>query len=69
MGLATEPDGTSRDTELDDAELAAAGFAQPGQTPRGLIGSLSTVDHKVVGRRYLVTAFVFLCLGGLKRRR
>ena len=40
-------------------------LARTWATPRGLIGSLSTVDHKVVARRYLVTAFVFLCLGGL----
>ena len=26
----------------------------------GLIGWLSTVDHKEIGRRYIVTAFVFL---------
>ena len=31
----------------------------------GLWGWLSTVDHKEVGRRYLVTAFVFLLLGGV----
>src|SRR4029078_12007257 len=30
-----------------------------------LIGFLSTTDHKVVGRRYIVTAFVFLVLAGL----
>jgi cytochrome c oxidase subunit 1 len=34
--------------------------------PRGLIGWLSTTDHKEVGRRYLVTAFVFFILGGLE---
>jgi cytochrome c oxidase subunit 1 len=34
-------------------------------TPRGLWGALSTVDHKIIGRRYIVTAFVFLALGGL----
>jgi cytochrome c oxidase subunit 1 len=31
----------------------------------GLIGWLSTTDHKEVGRRYLVTAFIFLILGGV----
>ncbi|TGQ54973.1 cytochrome ubiquinol oxidase subunit I, partial [Mesorhizobium sp. M1C.F.Ca.ET.212.01.1.1] len=29
------------------------------------VGALSSVDHKIVARRYLITAFVFLCLGGL----
>jgi cytochrome c oxidase subunit I len=33
--------------------------------PRGWWGVLSTVDHKVIGRRYIVTAFVFLALGGV----
>ena len=30
------------------------------ETPRGWRGTLSTVDHKTIGKRYLVTAFVFL---------
>jgi cytochrome c oxidase subunit 1 len=34
-------------------------------TPSGILGQLSSVDHKVVGRRYIITAFVFLCVGGL----
>ena len=42
-----------------------AALARTWATPRGLWGSLTTVDHKAVGRRYIVTAFVFLCLGGL----
>ncbi|WP_286086121.1 cytochrome c oxidase subunit I [Agrobacterium sp. RC10-4-1] len=32
---------------------------------RGFWGAIGTVDHKVVARRYIVTAFVFLILGGL----
>jgi hypothetical protein len=28
--------------------------------PRGCGAALSTVDHKIIGRRYIVTAFVFL---------
>ncbi|MGN6500787.1 MAG: cbb3-type cytochrome c oxidase subunit I, partial [Tsuneonella sp.] len=31
---------------------------------RGFIGWLSTTDHKEIGRRYIVTAFVFLALAG-----
>lgn len=34
------------------------------ETPHSLTGWLSTVDHKKIGHRYLVTAFVFLILGG-----
>ena len=29
------------------------------------MGALATVDHKIIGRRYIVTAFVFLALGGV----
>ncbi len=32
----------------------------------GLVGFLSTVDHKRIGIRYIVTAFVFLLVGGLE---
>jgi len=31
----------------------------------GFWGAMSTVDHKIVGRRYIATAFVFLLLGGV----
>ncbi|GBD50177.1 cytochrome c oxidase subunit I [Methylopila sp. Yamaguchi] len=33
--------------------------------PRGILGALSVVDHKIIGRRYIATAFVFLALGGV----
>ena len=33
---------------------------------RGTLGSLSTVDHKTIGLRYIVTAFVFLIIGGIE---
>ncbi len=35
-------------------------------TEPGLIGWLSTVDHKEIGIRYIVTAFAFLILGGIE---
>ncbi|MEN3378465.1 MAG: cytochrome c oxidase subunit [Hyphomicrobiales bacterium] len=53
-----------RDTHLDDAELHAR-LTRTWRTGASLIERLSSVDHKVVGRRYIITAFVFLCLGGL----
>jgi len=52
------------DSELDESELRR-GLARTWATPKGIIGALSTVDHKVIGRRYIVTALVFLGLGGL----
>ena len=36
------------------------------ETAPGLKGFLGTVDHKQIGIRYIVTAFVFLALGGLE---
>jgi cytochrome c oxidase subunit 1 len=33
--------------------------------PPGILGWLATVDHKEIGRRYIITALVFLALGGL----
>ncbi|MES2357468.1 MAG: cytochrome c oxidase subunit I [Gemmatimonadota bacterium] len=36
------------------------------ETPPGIRGFLTSVDHKTIGKRYLVTAFVFLLLGGLE---
>src|SRR5215203_4704592 len=53
-----------RDTALNDAELRAR-LAKTWGTASGIIGRLSSVDHKVIGRRYIVTAFIFLFLGGL----
>jgi len=55
-------------------EFATAGYDSPAasrlhalwETKPGLIGWLSTVDHKELGVRYLVTAFAFLLLGGLE---
>ncbi|HEX8167342.1 MAG TPA: cbb3-type cytochrome c oxidase subunit I, partial [Beijerinckiaceae bacterium] len=52
-----------RDTALPDQELNAR-LARTWGTGQGLIARLSTVDHKIIGRRYLITAFVFLLLGG-----
>ena len=36
------------------------------ETPESLWGWLSTVDHKKIGKRYLVTAMFFLFLGGIE---
>ena len=32
----------------------------------GLLGWISTVDHKKIGKRYLFTAFIFLMVGGME---
>jgi len=36
------------------------------ETKPGFIGWLSSVDHKEIGLRYIVTAFIFLLLGGIE---
>ncbi|MER8978030.1 MULTISPECIES: cytochrome c oxidase subunit I [unclassified Mesorhizobium] len=61
--LAPERDGP-RDTGMDDASLHRW-LERTWRTPSGIVGALSSVDHKVIARRYLITAFVFLGLGGL----
>ncbi|WFU51583.1 cytochrome c oxidase subunit I [Sinorhizobium terangae] len=52
------------DDGLDDAELERH-LRQSWETPRGIWNALATVDHKIIARRYIVTAFIFLILGGL----
>ncbi|HVW85943.1 MAG TPA: cytochrome c oxidase subunit I [Bryobacteraceae bacterium] len=41
-------------------------LTQIWETPRTLTGWLSSVDHKEIGKRYLVTAMLFLLIGGLE---
>jgi cytochrome c oxidase subunit 1 len=53
-----------RDDQVDGPELTRR-LARTWGTARGIVGALSTVDHKIIGRRYIVTAFIFLFLGGL----
>jgi cytochrome c oxidase subunit 1/cytochrome c oxidase subunit I+III len=36
------------------------------EAPPGIRGILSTVDHKTIGKRYIVTAFAFLIAGGIE---
>ena len=36
------------------------------ETPHTLWGTLATVDHKIIGKRYIVTAIAFLVIGGLE---
>ena len=52
------------DTDAGDIDLAVQ-LTKTWNTPRGLWGFLTTVDHKIIGRRYILTAFIFLALGGI----
>jgi cytochrome c oxidase subunit I+III len=40
-------------------------LARTWATPRGLWGMLTTVDAKIIGRRYIVTGLAFFVLGGI----
>ena len=51
----------------DDASIAPR-LDRIWETRRGVLGALSSVDHKTIGKRYLVTAFLFLLIGGLEAR-
>ncbi len=46
--------------------IVAERLLQLWETPHSLRGMLSTVDHKTIGKRYLVTSIVFLLLGGIE---
>ncbi|WP_034853744.1 cytochrome c oxidase subunit I [Inquilinus limosus] len=59
----TAPRGL-RDTDLDEHTLDRL-LSETWGTGRGLLAGLATVDHKIIARRYMVTAFFFLILGGL----
>ncbi|WP_192243075.1 cytochrome c oxidase subunit I [Mesorhizobium silamurunense] len=61
----TRTDGNHpRDTALGATELERR-LGSVWATQPGWWGALSTVDHKIIGRRYITTAFVFLVLGGV----
>jgi len=51
---------------VERGSAAEAQLRELWETPPGWRGWLSTVDHKRIGMRYLVTAFVFLILGGVE---
>ena len=49
-----------------DGSYPAARLHEIWETRPGLIGWLSSVDHKEIGLRYIFTAMAFLLLGGLE---
>jgi cytochrome c oxidase subunit I+III len=53
-----------RPLELPHASEDLAMLEATWAEPTGLVGWLSHVDHKSIGRRYLVTAFVYFLIGG-----
>jgi cytochrome c oxidase subunit 1 len=62
--LANERKKIARDgPKLKGAKLEAR-LERAWRRPPGILGWLATVDHKEIGRRYIVTALLFLALGG-----
>ncbi|MCW5982242.1 MAG: cytochrome c oxidase subunit I [Bryobacteraceae bacterium] len=55
------PPGAALDSQADAAALRAA-----WSNRRGFYGWITEVDHKSIGKRYIVTAFVFLLLAGIE---
>ena len=60
-----DPDGYLRDGPGFTGEALHAKLTQTWRDAPGLVGWIRSVDHKSIGRRYLVTALVFLALGGI----
>ena len=61
----TEHEHDIRDSELAPAALEAR-LSDVWGTPPGMWGWLTTVDHKRIGVRYLVTASAFFVLAGIE---
>jgi cytochrome c oxidase subunit 1 len=61
--IPVEPRGV-RDTDVSPADLDVW-LQRAWGGGRGIMASLSSVDHKVVARRFIVTAFIFLFAAGL----
>jgi cytochrome c oxidase subunit 1 len=65
-----QPEGDAAVTRLepipgpDAVARLRAELEQAWHTPRGVLGWLSVNDHRTIGKRYIVTAFVFFILGG-----
>lgn len=53
-------------TVVADSDAPRRKLTEIWETPSGMLGTLTSVDHKTIGKRYLVTAFVFFLIGGLE---
>ena len=58
----TRPELIDDDTVIEQARLLEVTWRDPG----GIWGWLTTVDHKVLAKRYIITAFLMFIAGGLE---
>lgn len=65
MKAKMSPRDHDRDGPNLTGEALHARLARTWGRPEGFWGWLSSTDHKEIGKRYLVTAFIFLALGGI----
>ena len=63
--LARERAKLARDGPKLKGPKLEARLERTWRRPAGIAGWLATVDHKEIGRRYIVTALLFLALGGV----
>ncbi len=49
-----------------DVERERRELQEAWRNPRGLLGWFSVTTHQAIGKRYIVTAFVFLLIGGIE---
>ena len=64
-GSPTDPrNATVAVTAVD--RVSSTSSSETWETPRGWRGTLSSVDHKTIGLRYLVTSIFFLVVGGIE---
>ncbi|WP_241780307.1 cbb3-type cytochrome c oxidase subunit I, partial [Streptomyces wadayamensis] len=61
MSILNEPQGDAAADDSYENELPVR-RKQPGNV---VVKWLTTTDHKTIGTLYLVTSFIFFCIGGL----
>ena len=62
--MATTEPVIANEKDTHDTELASR-LARAWYQPQGIWGWLSNTHHTAVGKRFMVTAFIFLLLGGV----
>src|SRR3954447_13572046 len=63
--MTDRPVGRIEDVTVGDEERLHRQLAETWCVPSGVIGWLSVVDHKTIGRRYVITAFGFFIFAGI----